>query len=107
MDGLLIDSEPLWNEAAEEVFAYCDKQLTPEEYATTTGLRTNEFVAWWLRDYKFDETELEQAGTRVIKLVNEKVIAKSKMKPGVPHIINFFYERKFRVYSKFILISVA
>ena len=41
MDGLLIDSEPIWNEAAEEVFNYYGKKLTPEEYATTTGLRTN------------------------------------------------------------------
>ena len=97
MDGLLIDSEPLWNEAAEEVFGYYGKKLTPEDYATTTGLRTSEFVAWWLRDYKFDNTELEKAGNRILKLVDEKIRKKGRTLPGVPHIINFFYERNFKI----------
>jgi hypothetical protein len=38
--------------------------LTLKQYEETTGLRTNEFVAWWLRDYKFDNTELEKAGEK-------------------------------------------
>lgn len=97
MDGLLIDSEPIWNEAAEEVFNYYGKKLTDEDYATTTGLRTNEFVAWWLRDYKFDNTELEKAGNKIIELVNEKVKQKGKMLPGVHHIINFFHQRNFKI----------
>lgn len=97
MDGLLIDSEPIWNEAAEEVFNYYGKKLSAEDYATTTGLRTNEFVAWWLRDYKFDNTELEKAGNKIIDLVNEKVKQKGKMLPGVHHIINFFHQRNFKI----------
>lgn len=97
MDGLLIDSEPLWNEAADEVFSYYGKKLTAEEYATTVGLRTNEFVSWWLRDYKFDNTELEKAGKKIIDLVNKKVEQKGKMLPGVHHIINFFHERNFKI----------
>ena len=97
MDGLLIDSEPLWNEAAEEVFGYYGKKLTPEDYATTTGLRTSEFVAWWLRDYKFDNTELEKAGNRIIELVDEKIKRKGRTLPGVHHIINFFHERNFKI----------
>jgi sugar-phosphatase len=97
MDGLLIDSEPLWNEAAAEVFSSYGRKLTDEEYATTTGLRTSEFVAWWLKDYNFDNTELERAGKRIIELVIEKVKAKPKALPGVHYIINFFTERKFKI----------
>ncbi len=97
MDGLLIDSEPLWSEAADEVFNYYGKKLTPQEYATTTGLRTREFVAWWLRDYQFDQPELALAEKKIIDLVNEKVADKGKMLPGVHHIINFFHERNFNI----------
>ena len=46
MDGLLIDSEPLWNEAAAEVFSRYGIKVTDEQYAITTGLRTKEFVHW-------------------------------------------------------------
>jgi sugar-phosphatase len=97
MDGLLIDSEPLWNEAAAEVFNYYGKKITDEEYATTTGLRTSEFVAWWLKDYKFDKAELDRAGNRIIDIVIEKIKARPKSMPGVHYIIDFFTERKFKI----------
>ena len=52
IDGLLIDSEPLWNEAATEVFRWYNVHLTEEQYKTTTGLRTKEFVQWWFGYFK-------------------------------------------------------
>jgi sugar-phosphatase len=97
MDGLLIDSEPLWNEAAAEVFNDYGKKLSDEEYATTTGLRTAEFVSWWLKDYKFDDIELKRAGKKIVDLVIEKVKANPKPLPGVKSIIQFFAERKFKI----------
>jgi mannitol-1-/sugar-/sorbitol-6-/2-deoxyglucose-6-phosphatase len=97
MDGLLIDSEPLWNEATNEVFEYYGKKLTAEEFSQTTGLRTSEFVSWWLRDYKFDDTELEKAGEQIIQLVIDKVRIKGQPQPGIQHIFNFFYDRGFKI----------
>jgi beta-phosphoglucomutase-like phosphatase (HAD superfamily) len=38
IDGLLVDSEPLWNEAAAEVFKRYGVNLTEEQYNSTTGL---------------------------------------------------------------------
>ena len=52
MDGLLIDSEPLWNEAAAAIFLNYGIQLSPLQYASTTGLRTKEFVQWWFGYFK-------------------------------------------------------
>ena len=97
MDGLLIDSEPLWNEAATLVFSDFGKKLSDEEYATTTGLRTSEFVSWWLKDYKFDDAELERAGNKIVDLVIEKIKANPQPLPGVKSIIQFFTERKFKI----------
>jgi beta-phosphoglucomutase-like phosphatase (HAD superfamily) len=39
MDGLLIDSEPIWNEAADEIFKQYGLRISTEQYATTTGMR--------------------------------------------------------------------
>ena len=97
MDGLLIDSEPLWNEATAEVFAQYGKKLTNHEFEQTTGLRTSEFVSWWLRDYKFDNTELEKIAEKIIQKVIEKVETVGQPLPGIQHIINFFHERKFKI----------
>ena len=97
MDGLLIDSEPLWNEAADEVFSFYGKKLSPGDHAQTMGLRTSEFVAWWLRDYNFDETELEKAAHKIVDVVNDKIKRKAKVLPGVHYIINFFATRGFKI----------
>lgn len=97
MDGLLIDSEPLWNDAATEVFSYYGKKLTNEEYASTTGLRTSEFVEWWLKEYQFDQLELQRAGNAIVDIVIEKIKLEPKVMPGVNYIIHFFAERKFKI----------
>ena len=97
MDGLLIDSEPLWHEAATEVFAHYGKKLSPKQYASTTGLRTSEFVSWWLRDYKFDNSELKKAGDTIEQLVIAKIKIKGKPMVGYDHIIDFFYQKKFKI----------
>ena len=97
MDGLLIDSEPLWTEAATEVFIAYGKKLSSEDFMATRGLRTSEFVSWWLRDYKFDNTELEKAAEKIVNLVTGKIKLKGKAMPGFEYIINFFKQRNFKI----------
>lgn len=97
MDGLLIDSEPLWSEAGYEVFSSYGKKLTPEDFALTTGLRTSEFVSWWLRDYKFDNTELEKVGEKIVDLVIRKIKLKGKAMPGLEYILDFFKKRGYKI----------
>ena len=97
MDGLLIDSEPLWTEAATEVFAYYGKKMTAADFVSTTGLRTSEFVSWWLRDYKFDNTELEKAAENIIELVIKKIKLRGKALPGLEYIFDFFHQRGYKI----------
>ncbi len=97
MDGLLIDSEPLWTEAATEVFAYYGKKMSLADFASTTGLRTSEFVSWWLRDYKFDNTELEKAAEKIVELVIKKIRLQGKAMPGSEYILDFFYQRGYKI----------
>lgn len=47
MDGLLIDSEPLWRRAEVEVFGGLGVALTEADCAQTTGLRLDDVVAFW------------------------------------------------------------
>jgi len=97
MDGLLIDSEPLWNEAADEVFKSYGLNLSEEQYNTTTGLRTKEFVQWWFRHYKVSEEELAKAEKRIISIVLQKVQQKGKIMSGVPYIFDFFKRKNFKI----------
>lgn len=96
IDGLLIDSEPLWNEAASEVFAAYSVSFTDEQYKSTTGLRTREFVQWWLAWFKIDPSEQLRAEIKIISLVLDKIERKGRVMQGVPYIFDFFLKKNSR-----------
>jgi sugar-phosphatase len=73
MDGLLIDSEPLWYEAAVEVFSPLGIVLTPELYASSIGLRTIEFVDNWFSRYNIDHSLAPDAVARINDFVVDKI----------------------------------
>ncbi len=87
MDGLLIDSEPLWQEAGSETLADFGKELTLEQYHSSTGLRTEEWIQHW---FHYFDIPTQQAAT-AIDMIISKAIAKIDEKgiafPGVEHII--------------------
>jgi sugar-phosphatase len=97
MDGLLIDSEPLWKEAAETLFLTYKKQLTTEQYLSTTGLRTKEFLEHWFRYFNLPESDIPNAETVIVNEVMRLVQQKGKPMPGVEYIFNFFLERGFKI----------
>ncbi len=97
MDGLLIDSEPLWNEAADEVFQFYGVQLTQQQYATTTGLRTKEFVQWWFTQFNLNKEDQSQAEKHIIQKVIQKVKTKGVVLPGVDYIFDFFKKKNFNI----------
>lgn len=47
MDGVLIDSEPLWKIAMGEVFHAIGSRLTKQDFQRTVGLRLDEVVRFW------------------------------------------------------------
>ncbi|HMZ47047.1 MAG TPA: hexitol phosphatase HxpB [Chitinophagaceae bacterium] len=98
MDGLLIDSEPLWNKAASKVFNEYGVKLSNEQYNTTTGLRTREFVQWWFKKFNIGDEELLKAETKIIDLIVQMVKEnKGAIMPGVNYIIDFFQKKNFKI----------
>jgi len=97
IDGLLIDSEPLWQEAAAEVFEAYNIKLTNEQYISTTGLRTKEYVQWWFGVYKIDDDEISKAEEKIIEVVLKKIKNKPIILPGVSYIFDFFYKKNFKI----------
>ena len=99
LDGLLIDSEPLWRRAEIEVFATVGVALTEPECHQTTGLRTDQVAAYWLerRPWDTEHTPAAEIASsidwRVIELIGECGAAKE----GVAHAIDFMRSRRLRL----------
>ena len=51
MDGVLLDSESLWQQAEIEVFATVGVRLDHQRCRETMGLRSDELVAYWYGRY--------------------------------------------------------
>jgi sugar-phosphatase len=97
MDGLLIDSEPLWREAGRETLAAYDKILTDEQYHTSTGLRTEEWVEHWFQFFGIDMQCAPYAVNTIIKKAIENIREHGQPLPGVEHVIALFREKHFRL----------
>jgi HAD superfamily hydrolase (TIGR01509 family) len=111
MDGLLVDSEPLWHEAAIEIIQRYDISMTSEEYATSIGLRTKEFLAFWFRHFKIDMKYVEETEKAITDLVIQKISDRADALPGVEYILDFFQDHHFKIglatSSPFSLIDVV
>lgn len=83
MDGVLIDSEPLWYEAANEAFKPYGFQLDHQSYSSSIGLRTKEFVAHWLHQYKLNPEDAPKIESDINALVINKIVQKGTVMPGV------------------------
>jgi sugar-phosphatase len=97
MDGLLIDSEPLWQEATNEIFAIKGLHINQHQYETTIGLRTSEFLQHWFNHFKLDNSLLTSWEEMIVEAVIDKVKTKGVIMNGVDYIFNFFKQNKYKI----------
>jgi len=97
MDGLLIDSEPFWQEAGIETLEQYNKALTLEQYHLTTGLRTREWIDYWWRHFGISPDSAQTAEDTILRKAIEKIHAKAEPMPGIKHIFTFFKEKNFKI----------
>jgi mannitol-1-/sugar-/sorbitol-6-/2-deoxyglucose-6-phosphatase len=93
MDGLLIDSEPLWQRAEMEVFGSVGLALTRTQCLATRGLRVDEAVAYWFARSPWRGPTEGAVRDAIVARVTALVCAEGRAKPGVGHAIEFFRVR--------------
>lgn len=90
LDGLLIDSEPLWREAEMEVFGSIGVHLTDEMCASTMGLRLDEVVEHWYRLFPWTGPGKGEVERRVVERLVSLVREKGIPLPGVDTALTSF-----------------
>lgn len=93
MDGLLIDSEPLWQAAEIEVFAEIGVHLTHAECTQTKGLRIDDTIAYWYARRPWPGPDPREVEARLVQRVGALIARSGRPKPGVAHALGFFKER--------------
>jgi mannitol-1-/sugar-/sorbitol-6-/2-deoxyglucose-6-phosphatase len=96
MDGLLIDSEPLWQEAGMETLREFGIELTLAQYHQTTGLRTVEWIDHWF-SYFHIQADQEQAVKVIVDKAVDKIGKRGEALPGVIEIMELFQLHGFKI----------
>ncbi|MBS3743922.1 MAG: hexitol phosphatase HxpB [Wenzhouxiangellaceae bacterium] len=83
MDGLLIDSEPLWQDAEIATYAPFDVPVTRELCRATAGRRIDEVLALWHERFDWQGPPVEEMVERVLAEVTRLIVDKGEALPGV------------------------
>jgi len=97
MDGLLIDSEPIWEKAGGELLESYGCTLTSSMYASSTGLRTREWLQYWFNYFNLSHDSIDTAEKQIIDLVIAGIRKHGKPLPGVAHIFEYFQQKGFKI----------
>jgi sugar-phosphatase len=76
MDGLLIDSEPLWREAEIATFDAIGITLTDALCRESTGLRTDEVVRHWHSRFPWNRPTCEQVTAHLLTAAERLIVEK-------------------------------
>ena len=92
MDGLLIDSEPLWREAEVDVFGAVGVPLTEDMCRETTGLRHDVVVRHWHARYPWDEPGLDDMTGRLLEAAQGLIVERGVLMPGAEEAIRLLHQ---------------
>jgi sugar-phosphatase len=97
MDGVLIDSEPVWKIAMEEVFSDVGCNLTRKDFEKTVGLRLDEVINYWYNENPWKNATPEQVLDRIVQKMVAYLSADGKPLTGVLESLSFFKSRGLKI----------
>ncbi len=97
MDGVLIDSEPLWRKAMIEGFASIGVLITEEDCKKTTGNRLKEVVEYWFEKLNILDVLPTEIEHRIINMLVKLINYEGKAISGVIEVINFCKNKNIKI----------
>jgi HAD superfamily hydrolase (TIGR01509 family) len=97
MDGVLIDSEPLWKIAEKKVFAEVGITMTTEMCNLTMGYRTNEVVDYWYERMPWTGKSKQQVDDDLVSYVIEEIKAEGKVMKGVLESLELIRNNNYKI----------
>ncbi|MFT4269421.1 MAG: hexitol phosphatase HxpB [Pantoea sp.] len=98
MDGLLIDSEPLWDRAELDIFATLGVDLTRRhELPDTLGLRIDQTVRMWYETLPWNGPDQQEVTDRIIARALELVEEARPLQPGVEQALRLCRDQGLKI----------
>lgn len=90
MDGVLLDSEPIWRAVEREVFARLGIEVTEEDLMRTMGVRIADVVAGWYRRHPWEGPSHEEVAEEIVERVADTILREGRLNHGAVEAIDYF-----------------
>ncbi len=90
MDGLLVNSEPYWQQAEMNIFKSVGIILTLEDCLRTTGLPTRDVLNYWYSVKPWEGKSIDQIEEELFEKISDLLRLNAEPMPGVIETLNFF-----------------
>jgi sugar-phosphatase len=83
MDGLLIDTEPIWRQVEIEIFGNLGLHLTEDQCLQTMGVRIADVVELWYSRHPWVGPSTADVTAQIVAGVTDRILATGEPKAGV------------------------
>ena len=97
MDGVLIDSEPLWKIAMEEVFHSVGCFITKKDFQNTVGLRIDEVILYWYENVGWGDCTVKEVEEKIILRMVELIQQNGAPLIGVLDTLEFLRSKGIKI----------
>jgi HAD superfamily hydrolase (TIGR01509 family) len=89
MDGVLVDSEPIWRAVEREVFAGVGIEVTEEDLLETMGVRVADVVDRWHRRHPWDQPSREEIVETIVDRVARGIEGEGVLNEGTMRALDY------------------
>jgi len=97
LDGVIIESEPLWKETEKKVFAGVGLSLTTEMCRRTVGLDTHDTIKFWYAEMPWEGKDFTRLYQEIIETMRATMQEKVKLKEGFLETLRMFKRKSLPV----------
>jgi HAD superfamily hydrolase (TIGR01509 family) len=88
MDGVLVDSEPIWRAVERQVFAGVGIEVTEEDLKATMGVRVADVVDRWHRRHPWDRPSRREVTERIVEEVSRAIERNGALNAGAQRAVD-------------------
>ncbi len=97
MDGVLIDSEPLWRQAEIKTFKDVGLAFTEEMCKPTMGMRTAEVIDFWYNKTPWPGKTKKEVEKKMLQRVTQLIIERGDALEGVVFSLDYFKSKGLKI----------
>lgn len=97
MDGVLINSEPLWKIAEKHVFSSLGVKVSDDLVHITSALTAQEVCEFWYSRYPWEGKTFKEVEDDVVSMVIKLIGENDTRFPGVTEILSMFKKKNFKI----------